>query len=96
MKHFLITYDNKPPRIYTALYQLMATWRAVRLADSVWLATLNGSAETVRNIVQSKLQRNDVVAVVELKIGADWATSHVSPAASAWLAANIRPAQKAA
>lgn len=93
---FLITYDNKPPRNYTALYRLMATWKAVRLADSVWLADLNGGAEQVRNVVQSTLQRDDRVAVIELKKGADWATSHVPAAANAWLAAYVTPSQKAA
>jgi hypothetical protein len=96
MTSFLIAYDNKPPRNYTALYQLMAAWNAVRLADSVWLANLNGTATQVRDIVQSRLQANDVIAVLELKQGSNWATRHVPPAASAWLSANILPAQKAA
>ena len=96
MSHFLITYDNKPPRNYAALYRLMAQWKAVKLAESVWLANLVGPAETVRNIVLSTLQRNDVVAVVELKAGTDWATNAVNPAASAWLSAYVQPAQRAA
>lgn len=93
---FLITYDNHPPRNYTALYQLMASWKAVRLAESVWLANLAGPAGVVRDLVQARLQHNDTVAVIELKKGADWATSHVATAAATWLAANVTPAQKAA
>jgi len=96
MTSFLITYDNKPPRNYTALYQLMAAWNAVRLADSVWLANLNGSAAQIRDIVRSQLQADDVIAVLELKQGADWATRNVPATASAWLSAHIAPAQKAA
>ncbi len=96
MAQFLITYDNRPPRNYTALYRLMATWKAVKLAESVWLANLVGPADVVRNLVLNTLQRNDVVAVVELKQGADWATNKVSPTASAWLSAYVTPAQKAA
>lgn len=96
MAKYLITYDNKPPRNYAALYRLMAQWKAVKLAESVWLANLVGTAETVRNLVTSTLQPNDVVAVVELKAGSDWATSQVAPTASAWLSAYVMPAQKAA
>jgi hypothetical protein len=97
MAQFLITYDNKPPRNYSPLYQLMASWGAVRLSESVWLANLNGPAGVVRDIVRSKMQLNDVVTVVELKKGSDWAVSPATnPAASAWLSRNVRPSQAAA
>ncbi|MCB2057162.1 MAG: hypothetical protein H6916_12915 [Novosphingobium sp.] len=96
MAQFLITYDNKPPRNYAALCRLMAQWKAVKLAESVWLATLNGPAATIRNIVQGTLQPNDIVAVIELKAGSNWATNRVNAAANAWLSANILPAQIAA
>lgn len=96
MAQFLITYDNKPPRNYTALYQLMKSWNAVRLADSVWLANLQGPAPVIRDIVIGKLQFNDLVAVVELKHGADWATIHASPTATAWLSNNLLPRHIAA
>lgn len=97
MAQFLITYDNKPPRNYDPVYRLMASWRAVRLSDSVWLATLNARAGVVRDIVQGQMQRNDVVTVVELTKGADWAVSlATNPAASAWLSRNVTPSQAAA
>lgn len=96
MTSFLITYDNHPPRNYVALYQLMAAWKAVRMADSVWLANLNGTAAEVRSVVLSKLQSNDRVAVLELKQGSGWATINVDAAANAWLSANVSPSQKAA
>lgn len=96
MAQFLITYDNKSPRNYTALYRLMAGWNAVRLADSVWLANLVGPAHVVRNIVQGTMQLNDRVAVLELQPGSDWATSRVDAAASTWLATYITPAQMVA
>lgn len=96
MAQFLITYDNKRPRNYDALYRLMAQWKAVRLAESVWLANLVGPAVAVRNVVQRTMQRDDLIAVLELKHGSDWATVNVSTAANAWLAGNVTPAQKAA
>ena len=96
MAQYLITYDNHPPRNYALLYQLMASWNAVRLAESVWLANLRGPASNVRNIVAGRLQNNDTVAVLELQKGSDWATSNVYAAANAWLSNNIMPSQKAA
>lgn len=97
MAQFLITYDNHPPRNYTRLYQLMATWKAVRAADSVWLANLKGPAPVVRDFVLQTLQPNDNVVVVEIKQGSDWATSAATPfAARTWLANNVTPSQAAA
>lgn len=96
MAQFLITYDNHPPRDYRRLYQLMAQWKAVKLADSVWLANLVGPAGAVRNIVLGTLQPNDKVAVLELKHGSDWATNAVTPAANTWLSTNMFPSKKAA
>lgn len=97
MKRYLITYDNKPPRNYTAVYRLMATWGAVRLSESVWLATLAGPAGAVRDIVLATMQRDDLVTVVELQQGSDWAvTQGATSAAKAWLSNNVRPSQAAA
>ncbi len=96
MAQFLITYDLHNRRNYLRLYQLMASWKAVRLTESIWLANLNGDAGIVRNIVASTVDHDDTVAVIEIKQDADWATLRVKPAASAWLAAYVRPAQKAA
>lgn len=96
MSQFLITYDNHPPRSYAALYALMAQWHAVRIGESVWLANLVGPANVIRDFVKGTLQFNDAVAVLEIKEGSDWATSNVTPAASAWLSAYVTPAQVAA
>lgn len=97
MAQFLITYDNHPPRNYQALYRLMASWKAVRLAESVWLANLRGPAPIVRDMVMRTLQLNDSVAVIELKHGSDWAVSTpISATAKAWLSAYVTPSQAAA
>ncbi|WP_140420526.1 hypothetical protein [Novosphingobium sp. B 225] len=97
MAQYLITYDNKPPRNYAALYHLMSSWNAVRLSESVWLANLAGPAGTVRDIVLSKMQRDDLVTVVELKKGSDWAvTQGATATAKAWLSNNVTPSQAAA
>lgn len=96
MARFLITYDNHPPRDYSALYRLLASWKAVRLAESVWLANLNGDAGTVRDVVSRTLDNSDTLAVLELKQGSAWATRNVNAAANAWLSAYILPSQQAA
>lgn len=96
MAQYLITYDNHPPRNYNALYRLMASWNAVRVAESVWLAILKGPASEVRRFVMGALQKGDTVAVLELKPGSDWATVHVDATANAWLSTYIAPSQKAA
>ena len=96
MAQFLITYDNHPPRNYDAVYRLMGSWRAVRLAESVWLANLKGPASEVRRIVARALQNGDTVAVLELQPGSDWATTYVNAAANNWLSAYIAPSEKAA
>lgn len=94
--NYLITYDLHKQRDYKGVYQLMASWNAIRLTESLWLARLKGPAEIIRNIVLAELDSDDTVAVVEIKPGADWATMRVSAAANAWLSANVMPAQKAA
>ena len=96
MSAFLITYDNKLPRDYRALYELMIEWDAVMLAESVWLANLRGPASTIREIVLQTLQTNDVVAVIELKRGSDWATNWVEPSANAFLSLNVASMRLAA
>lgn len=96
MAQFLITYDLHNHRVYTKLYQLMAGWSAVRLTESNWLANLAGPAEAIRGIVASTLDNDDTVAVLELKLGSDWATLRVKPAANAWLSANMAPSKMAA
>jgi len=93
---YLITYDLHKRRNYAPLYTLMASWNAVRLTESLWLANLIGPAETVRNIVAGTLDNDDTVAVLEVKQGTDWATLRVSAAANAFLSAYITPRQKAA
>jgi hypothetical protein len=75
MALYLITYDlRKPGRKYDDLYTLLETsWKAKRLAESVWLAELKGPAEAIRDLMLAQLDANDRVAVIEIVSGADWA-----------------------
>jgi hypothetical protein len=96
VKSYLISYDNRAPRNYARVYQLMAALHAVRLTDSLWMANLPGPANVIRDLVRGTMDANDAVTVVEIKRGSDWATVNVEPAASGWLSANITPSQIAA
>lgn len=96
MSNYFITYDLHNRRDYRGLYQLLASWKAIRLTQSDWLVTLNGSSEVVRNFMLRELDADDTVAVVEIAKGADWATMRVPAAANAWLSANVTPSQMAA
>lgn len=96
MGQYLINYDLHKLRDYSKVYRLMASWHAVRLTESSWLATLVGPAPVIRDIVLAQLDGDDTVAVLQLQHGSDWATVRVSAAATTWLSANILPAQKAA
>jgi hypothetical protein len=96
MTNYFITYDLHKRRNYESLYQLLASWRAVRLTESDWLAVLNGSAEVIRDMVLRHLDTDDTVAVIEVPKNSDWATRRVSAAANAFLSTNVAPSQKAA
>lgn len=74
----------------------MASWKAVKLTESIWMANLLGPADAVRKFVANAVDNDDSVAVLQLQQGADWATLRVSPAASAWLSRNVTPSQMAA
>lgn len=93
---YLITYDLHKRRNYAPLYTLMASWKAVRLTESLWLANLVGPAAAVRDIVARTLDNDDTVAVLQLQHGTDWATLRVNPAASGFLSAYVTPHQIAA
>ena len=90
MAHFLLTYDLHVKRDYDKLYKLMADWGAVRLVESVWLASLNGSAPSVRNAMVAACDTDDGIAVIELKSKSDWATTRgVYKLGADWLEANL-------
>ncbi|MDQ2892996.1 MAG: hypothetical protein M3R64_07915 [Pseudomonadota bacterium] len=96
MLQYLITYDLHKIRNYQKLYQLMATWKATRLTESLWMANLLGPAAVIRDFVSATLDNDDTVAVVQLQKGTDWATVRIPSAATGWLSAHVTPAQAAA
>lgn len=90
MSHYLITYDLRKVRNYKPLYDCFATWKAVRLLESVWLADLVGPAPAVRKVLLDLIDADDGLAVIELAPKLDWATFGALPAGSDWLKARGR------
>lgn len=89
MALYLISYDLHKRRVYTKLYELLATWRAQRLLDSLWLAQLTGPSGTIRQMIIGTLDADDAVAVIELKPGSQWSTAHGQDGGVAWLKRHI-------
>ena len=76
MPLFLISYDEHAHRDYRKCYELLVSWRAVRLLESLWLAELRGGAEVIQRFVSEAFDSDASVAVIELPPDSDWATSN--------------------
>src|SRR3546814_15791093 len=63
---YLITYDNRSPRDYVPIYRLMQSWRAVRLAESVWLADLDTAQIDILRTGLPAMQREHTTPVLPL------------------------------
>lgn len=85
MALFIVSYDLHKVRDYGALHKLLDKWKAKKLLESLWLVELNSGAEPVLDAVQATLDRDDSIAVVELKAPADWCTYLAEDEGSAWL-----------
>ncbi|MBO9710553.1 MAG: hypothetical protein J7521_20320 [Caulobacter sp.] len=91
MSHFMMTYDLRAPgRNYDDLYKLLReNWKAKKVAESVWLAEINGTAGAIRDSMRSVVDSNDRIVVIELKSPGQWGTLHGIPEGVDWLKKNI-------
>lgn len=89
MALYMISYDLHNRRVYTKLYELLTAWKAQRLLDSLWLAELRGPAGALRQMLIDTLDSDNAVAVIELKIGSQWATTRGQQAGVDWLKLHI-------
>lgn len=89
MAKFLISYDLHNSRNYTPLWARLGEWRAVRALESLWLADLNGTASAVRDNLQSLVDGDDSIFVVELHANGSWATLRVPDTAVQWMKGHI-------
>jgi hypothetical protein len=67
MTLFALAYDQRATHHdYSKLYQLLKSWNASPLLNSVWLVEINGEASAVRDRVRAHMHMGDAVAVIQL------------------------------
>lgn len=89
MAHFVVSYDLHKQRTYQAVWDLLESWGAVRLLESMWLVSLNNAASEVRDALKGAIDNDDSTSVLELKPGSDWAATRAQKAGVKWLKENI-------
>jgi CRISPR/Cas system-associated endoribonuclease Cas2 len=89
MSKFIISYDLHNVRTYPPVWAKLEAWGAVRLLESVWLVSLNNTAEQVREALRQAADNDDSIAVVELKEGSNWSTFNARPDGVQWMKTNI-------
>lgn len=88
MTLFVMTYDVRATHHdYTNLYNLLQSWRAAHLQNSVWLADMNGTAEAIRNAMRTHMHQDDTISVIQLPAAGagSWAAVNVRPEGMTWL-----------
>jgi CRISPR-associated endonuclease Cas2 len=89
MAHFIVSYDLHNQRNYKPMWELLESWGATRLLESLWVVTLNNTTAEVRDALNQKIDNDDAIAVIELKSGSMWATMRARKAGVDWMKANI-------
>ena len=88
MAYFVISYDLHHQRTYGPVWALLEQWEAVRGLESLWFVELNNTAAEVRDALQTVVDNDDSIVVVQLKKGSGWGTIR-APAAAKWMKANL-------
>lgn len=90
MATFIVTYDTHAGRNYQALYDGMAQYGGVRLAESVWGVVLDDTAAEARDWVKKLLDGDDTIVVIQIKPQPSWATQKAKISATDWLRKNCQ------
>ena len=92
MALYVITYDvrTQPGHDYKPLYDQLAKWGAAHLQNSAWLASLNGTAAAVRDVLSGHMHKDDTFCVIQISAGADWATKNARTDGIGWLKRNVK------
>ena len=62
---FVLTYEQRATHHdYANLYQLLNSWHAAHLQNSVWLADMNGTAAAIRDAMKAHMHPDDTVGVI--------------------------------
>jgi hypothetical protein len=84
---YLISYDLRKVKNYSKLYECLNQWKAQRLLESLWVAHVQGTSNTIRQILMNCVDGDDSLVVIELPAGIDWATQRARPGGIALLRA---------
>jgi hypothetical protein len=90
MPHFVVSYDLHYQRHYQPVWDLLESWGAIRLLESLWVVTRNSQPGTLREALKAVMDGDDSVAVIELGTGSQWATQNARQAGVQWLSRNIQ------
>jgi CRISPR/Cas system-associated endoribonuclease Cas2 len=86
---YVLTYDVRMKNHdYARLYELLRSWGAAHLQDSVWLADLNGGASAIRDAMKTHMHADDTACVIQIPSISNWATSHARQEGTDWLKAH--------
>jgi CRISPR/Cas system-associated endoribonuclease Cas2 len=90
MALYILAYDVRAKNHdYKMLYVQLNAWRAAHLQDSVWLASVDGTALAVRDAMMAHMHKDDTACVIQLEPKLFWATQNAQPEGIAWLKANL-------
>jgi len=90
MNFYLISYDLHHARHYQPVWNMLESWGAVRLLESLWLVSRSERVGVLREALQNVVDSDDSIAVVELKPGSEWATFNARKPGTDWLTGNIK------
>jgi CRISPR/Cas system-associated endoribonuclease Cas2 len=83
---YVLTYDVRAKNHdYQPLYDLLGTWGAAHLQNSVWLADMNGTAQAVRDAMMAKMHKDDTACVIQIFKNSGWATQNARTDGVQWL-----------
>lgn len=73
MAVFIVSYDlRQPGRDYQPLYDRLAEWKAISGLESVWFINWDTTAETIRDDLLTKMDKNDGLFVGKLSGQTAW------------------------
>lgn len=93
MAYYMISYDirARPGHDYQPLYDQLNSWGATHLQNSIWLASLNGKAAVVRDVLRNHMHTDDTFCVLQIFPNSDWATWNARTTGTDWLKAQVAP-----
>jgi len=87
----MISYDLRKVRNYDGLIKALRTMKCISPLKSLWFGNLKGPTSEIRTILMEEMDADDGLVIVEMKLGADWATKQANENAVAWLQQNVSP-----